>query len=233
MKSRLHRRVPAAAGGAVLCGFAALMSCAVAGAAEGDSRWSARLGFARVSFDTDATLAVAGAPAPGAAVAIDDQTVLLGDAGFAFSERWSTRVALGSPVDLRVDSAGSLRALAPPLTGTLGEIQIAPVIVTGLFAPRSFGRLRPYVGAGVAYAWVREAEGSDVQALDATSEWGFVVQAGCDARLGQRWSVFVDARKLFVDTSVSGVIAPLGGVPVTATVSLDPLVLNAGVGYRF
>jgi outer membrane protein len=233
MDNAYQRRVSAAGARVALLAFSVLLSWPAVGAANTESRWSVRLGYARVSFDTDSVLAVAGQSAPGAAVTIDDQTVLLGDAGFAINDRWSAHVAMGAPVDLPVSAAGSLRALAPPLTGKLGEIQIAPVIVSGLYAPRSFGSLRPYVGAGLVYAWVRETEGKDVQSLDATSEWGFVAQAGCEASLGQRWSVFVDARKLLLDTSVSGVIAPLGGVPVTASVDLDPLILNAGVGYRF
>ncbi len=233
MDYRCHRCVSAAGTGAVFFALSVLLSWPVSGVAEGDSRWSARLGYARVAFHTDAAIAIAGLPAAGAAVVIDDQTVLLGDAGFEFNDRWSARLAIGSPLDLAVGASGSLRALAPPLSGRLGEIQIAPVIVSGLYAPRSFGRLRPYVGAGLVYAWVRETAGEDVQGLDATSEWGLVVQAGCEARLGQRWSVFVDARQLYLDTSASGVIAPLGGAPVTASVELDPLILHAGVGYRF
>lgn len=233
MDNTHHRRVSATGACAVFLTFSVLVSWPVSGAAESDSRWSARLGYARVSFDTDAAIAVAGEPVPGAGVAIDDKTVLLGDAGFAFSERWSARVAIGAPADLPVDASGSLRALALPLTGTLGEIQIAPVIVSGLYAPRAFGSFRPYVGAGLVYAWVLETTGGDVQALDASSEWGFVAQAGCDARLGRQWSVFVDARKLYLGTTVSGLIAPLGGVLATASVDLDPLILSAGVGYRF
>jgi outer membrane protein len=201
--------------------------------AEADARWSARLGYARASFDTRSTVTVAGAPAAGASVAIEDQAVLLGDAGFAINDRWTARLAVGAPLELPVDADGSLRALSPPLTGTLGEVQVAPIVVSLLYTPRSFGRLEPYAGAGVAYAWMREATDADVESLQASSEWGVVVQAGCEAALSRRWSAFVDARKLYVDTSVSGVIAPLGGAPVAASVRLDPLILNVGVGYRF
>jgi len=213
--------------------LAALIMWPSASPAESDARWSARLGYAQASFDTDSTISVAGQPVPGATVAIDDRTVLLGDVGFAFNDRWTARLAVGSPIGLPVEAGGSLKALSPPLTGTLGEIQVAPIVVSALYAPRPFGRFKPYAGAGVTYAWVREAQSGDVSSLRATSEWGVVVQAGCDATLGQRWSAFVDARKLYVDTTASGVIAALGGVPVTADVNLDPLILNVGVGYRF
>lgn len=222
------RRVGAAVGA-----FAALMAWSTPGTAEADPRWSARLGYAQASFDTQATITVAGAPAAGASVAIDDQEVLLGDIGFAINGHWTARLAAGAPIDLAVDAAGSLRAPGSPLTGTLGEVQIAPVVVSVLYSPWSLGRFEPYAGAGVVYAWMREAQGVDVQSLQATSEWGVVVQAGCEAALGRRWSAFVDARKMYVDTSVSGVMAPLGGVPVAASVALDPLILNAGIGYRF
>ena len=219
--------------GAVLGAFAALLGWSNPRAAEPDPRWSARLGYAQASFDTQSTITVAGAPTAGASVTIDDQEVLLGDVGYALNDHWTARLAVGAPIDLPVNASGSLRAPGSPLGGTLGEIQVAPVVVSILYAPRDFGRLEPYVGAGVAYAWIREARGADVQSLQATSEWGLVVQAGCEATLSRRWSAFVDARKLYVDTAVSGTIAPLGGVPVAASVDLDPLILNAGIGYRF
>lgn len=219
--------------GAAFGAFAALMTCSSHSAADADPRWSARLGYAQASFDTQSTITVAGAPATGASVAIDDQEVLLGDVGYAVNEHWTARLAVGAPIDLPVNAGGSLRAPGSPLGGQLGEVQVAPIIVSVLYAPRPFGRFEPYVGAGVAYAWMREAEGVGVQSLQATSEWGVVVQAGCEAALGRRWSAFVDARKLYVDTSVSGVVAQLGSVPVAASVGLDPLILNAGVGYRF
>ena len=219
--------------GAAFGAFAALMAWSNPSAAEADPRWSARLGYAQASFDTQSTITVAGAPAMGASVTIDDQGVLLGDVGFAVNRHWKAQLAVGAPIDLPVNAGGSLRTPGSPLAGTLGEVQVAPIVVSVLYTPRDFGRLEPYVGAGVAYAWMRDAQGVDVQSLQATSEWGVVVQAGCEAALTRRWSAFVDARKLYVDTSVSGRVAQLGGVPVAASVSLDPLILNAGIGYRF
>lgn len=233
MKSRHFHHVSVRHLGAAFGAFAALLAWSSPSAAEDDSRWSVRLGYAQASFDTQSTITVAGAPATGASVAIDDQDVLLGDLGFAIDDHWTARLAMGAPIDLPVNAGGSLRAPGSPLAGTLGEVQVAPVVVSVLYTPRDFGRLEPYVGAGVAYAWMREAQGVDVQSLRATSEWGVVLQAGCEAALSRRWSAFVDARKLYVDTSVSGVVAQLGGVPVAASVGLDPLILNAGIGYRF
>ena len=219
--------------GAVFGAFAALMAWSLHCLADSDPRWSARVAYAQASFDTQSTITVAGVSVAGASVAMDDQQVLLGDVGFAIDGHWTARLAMGAPIDLPVNAGGSLRAPASPLAGTLGEVQVAPVVATVLYAPRHFGRVEPYVGAGVVYAWMLEAEGVEVQSLQATSEWGVVVQAGCEAALSRRWSAFVDARKLYVDTSVSGVVAPLGRVPVAASVDLDPLILNAGIGYRF
>jgi outer membrane protein len=233
MGNNTERRMSGKAVFACVGALAALIMWTSASPAESDARWSARLGYAQASFDTESAIRVAGEPAPGAAVTIADQTVLLGDVGFALNDHWTARLAVGSPIDLPVEAGGSLKMLSPPLTGTLGEIQVAPIVLSALYAPRAFGRFRPYAGAGAAYAWVRESSSGDVNQLRATSEWGVIVQAGCDATLGQRWSAFVDARKLYVDTTASGVIPALGGVPVTAAVNLDPLILNVGVGYRF
>ena len=44
---------------------------------------------------------------------------------------------------------------------------------------------------------------------------------------------FADARKVYFETTASGFVPALGGAPVEASVTLDPLIFNVGVGYRF
>ena len=204
-----------------------------AGSADTPSRWTTRLGYAHASFDTDSSLSLAGMPAPGAAVMVEDQGILMGDIGFDLTDQWTARVAMGAPVVVPVLAGGALRGLSPPLTGTLGEIEIAPVVVTLLYAPREIARFQPYLGAGAAYTYILDAKSRDVAALEATSGWGAVLQAGCNFAITPQLWAFADARKVYFATTASGVVPALGGLPVAAAITLDPLIVNAGIGYRF
>jgi outer membrane protein len=204
-----------------------------AGSAETPSRWTTRLGYAYASFDTSSALSLAGAPVPGAAVTVRDQGIVMGDVGYDLTERWTARVAMGLPVNLPVLAGGTLRGLAPSLGGTLGEIEIAPVVVTLLYGPREFAGFQPYLGVGAAYTYILDTTSGDVAALDASSEWGAVLQAGCNFAITPRLWAFADARKIYFATTASGVVPALGGLPVEAAVTLDPLIVNAGIGYRF
>lgn len=206
---------------------------AVAHAEPSSSPWSMRLGYGQAAFATATRLQLAGAKVPGADVDIADADLLLGDIGRQLSPHWSVRFAFGLPVTVSVAAGGSLDAYSPPLSGTLGQIEIAPLLGTLLYRPFAERRWRPYVGAGLGYVAVIEAEGRDVDALEASNAWGPVLEAGCDVTLTPRWSAYVDARKLFVGTKVTGTVPALGGPAVGADVTLDPLVLNLGVGYRF
>ncbi len=204
-----------------------------AGTADTPSRWTTRLGYAHATFDTSSALSLAGAPAPGAAVRIQDQGIVMGDVGFDITDHWTARAAIGAPVALPVLAGGTLQGLSPPLTGTLGEIEIAPVVVTLLYSPREFARFQPYLGAGAAYTYILDTKSGDVAALEASSGWGAVLQAGCNFAITPRLWAFADARKIYFATTASGVVPALGGLPVEAAITLDPLIVNAGIGYRF
>lgn len=211
---------------------AASLWCAT-GLADAPSRWTARVGYAHASFDVASTLSLAGAHAPGASVTVDDQTLLLGDFGYDLTDQWTARVAVGAPLQLPVKVAGTLQQLTPPLSGTLGEIEIAPVVVSLLYAPRRFGGLAPYVGAGAAYTHILGTQSGDIASLEASSGWGAVLQAGCNVEITPQLWAFADARKVFFETTASGTVPALGSAPVGAVVTLDPLIVNAGIGYRF
>lgn len=208
-------------------------TCARAGSADTPSRWTARMGYAYAAFDTSSELSLAGAPVPGASVTIEDQGLLMGDVGFDFTDHWTARLTLGAPVKLPVLAGGTLQGMRPPLTGTLGEIEIAPVVVSLLYRPRQYRGFKPYLGAGAAYTHILQTRSGDVASLEASSGWGAVLQAGCDVVISRQWWAYADARKVYFETTASGVLPALGGSAVEATVTLDPLIFNAGVGYRF
>ena len=63
---------------------------------------------------------------------------------------------------------------------------------------------------------------------------GAVIRGGFDVMFSDRWGAFMSVSKVFVSTNASGNAAiPLGGAPVSAHVSFNPLVLFSGITYRF
>ncbi len=95
------------------------------------------------------------------------------------------------------------------------------------------GPVRPYIGAGINYTLVLESRDGFVSNLDVKNGVGPVLQAGFEVPIDQRWSFFVDAKKIWLKTTATGTLPALGGAPAYAKVRLDPLVVTAGVSYRF
>ena len=213
--------------------IAAVLAVAACPAGAADSGWMLRTGYARATFDPAAAVHVAGQGVPGADVDVPARDVLLGDVGREVGGRWIARVAFGLPVEVPVGAAGALAATLPAAAGPLGEVEIAPLLGTLLYAPLHKHGVRPYAGFGAGYVFVLDATEGAVESLHASGAWVPVLQAGCDVELTSRLSLFVDARWMPLETRVTGNVPALGGLGVEADVQLDPTVISAGVGYRF
>lgn len=98
------------------------------------------------------------------------------------------------------------------------------------FMPRE--RFSPYVGAGVnaSFFYATSGKGPTVQSLSLDDNVGAAIQAGFDYNVAGRWFFNFDVKQIFVNTTAH-LGTPLGAV--TAKTSLDPLVIGAGIGYRF
>jgi outer membrane protein len=183
------------------------------------------VGLAHVDQKDEATLFAGGAEVPGAGYETDKKvTATIEGGAFVYG---GAAVALGVviPAETPNIAAGSLDGL-----GNLGDEK--PGFLTGM-AQYHFNRggaFKPYVGAGVSYLFFADLDDGVVTDLDIENSWGTALQAGADIRVAGPWSVYVDAKKLFIDTNASG---SLGGAPITADATVDPWILSAGVGFRF
>jgi outer membrane protein len=197
------------------------------------SPWSARAGYAYAAFDTSSSLALAGSAVPGASVKIEGKSLLLGDIDYEFADHWTARFALAVPPTLTVLADGTLTGFVPPLSGTLGKIKLAPAVLSATYTLGEFNAVKPYVGAGINYTRIMQTTDGDIASLRTKNAWGPVLQMGCDLVLDRNWYLFADARKLFLKTTATGTVPALGGPPVQAAVTLNPMLVSAGVGYRF
>ena len=199
----------------------------------GDSPWSVRAGPAYVNFDESARIDVAGAALPGANVAIKNNSTLALDIGYAVNDSWTIRLALGIPPETRLDAEGSLKSFVPPLSGNLGQVKYGPAVLSATWKIGEFGMFHPYVGAGLNYTHVFSSKDRDIAGLKVKSAFGAALQVGFDVPIDRNWGLFLDARKIFVRTTATGSVPALGGPPVRAKVTLDPLVVHTGISFHF
>lgn len=94
------------------------------------------------------------------------------------------------------------------------------------FAPKS--RISPYVGAGVNYMLFYSGSDKNGFNLKVDDGFGAALQAGVDIATKDRWTVNLDAKKIFFHTDATDAVKGL-----KSRVTLDPWVVSAGVGYRF
>lgn len=91
-------------------------------------------------------------------------------------------------------------------------------------------RFSPYVGAGlnVSFFYGTHAADNAVTSLGLRNNVGAAVQAGFDYNFSGHWFANVDVKQIFLNTTAS-----INGGYITARTALNPLVVGAGIGYRF
>ena len=194
-------------------------------AASGDAPWFVHAGPARLSNADDARIEVLGQIVPGADVRMKPRYTAEFEVGRFVTPGFALSLAAGVPLRQRVGGGGTIRPL-----GDLGRVTYGPAAAMIQWHPLRNAAVRPYVGAGVAYLHVFDADGAAVQRFHVDDDVGPVIQGGVEVPIRGRWGVFADAKKAFLRTDATGT---LGGAPVRARLRLDPLVLHTGVAFHF
>ena len=207
--------------------FITLAACCTVTHAD-ESRWWAHIGGAKINFDENVTLRAAGVTVPGAGASVSNNTALILETGYRISPDWSASVTVGTPPTSSATGTGSAQAF-----GKIGSITYGPLVLNLQYWFDAYKGVRPYVGAGAVYYIVMRSKDAALEQLHASSGWGYGVQAGFEYALSDRYGLFFDAKKLFVETQARGVAPALGGAPVSATIQLDPWVFHAGLSISF
>jgi len=124
------------------------------------------------------------------------------------------------------------------LTGTaIGDIDVGsawvlPPTVTLEYHFLPHKRFSPYIGAGVnvSFFYNTQANSPTINKFGISTTAGAAVKVGFDYNVCDNWFLNFDAEQIFANISASANTA-LGHV--SAKDSLNPLVLSAGIGYRF
>jgi outer membrane protein len=148
---------------------------------------------------------------------VSDKWIPEADISYFFTPHWAAELILTVPqkhtVTLDGAAIGTFKHLPPTLTGQYHFLPGATV--------------DPYIGAGVNYTLLSKVDLLDGAARLEHDSVGLALQAGFDVRLDAHWSFNVDVKKLQLRSDVD-----IGGARASR-VRVDPLLLGAGVGYRF
>ena len=108
-----------------------------------------------------------------------------------------------------------------------GSAWLLPPTLTLQYHITGIEGVKPYVGAGVNYTVFFNEDGGALDPVSYDDGFGWALQAGVDIPVESNWYVNLDVKKIFLNTDAKF----SGGV--VADVDIDPLLVGAGVGYRF
>ncbi|MGO9547637.1 MAG: OmpW/AlkL family protein [Rhodomicrobium sp.] len=129
-----------------------------------------------------------------------------------------------------VQTAGSIAGL-----GKVGDTWFFPPTLMSQYhfdmAAYGMPQFKPYVGAGGGYVWFfDENPAGSFKSLKLHSAPNAALQAGFDYHLAGNWFANFDFKYMVLGTDFSTTVA---GSHVTGHVDVDPIVVGAGIGYRF
>lgn len=189
------------------------------------SRWFVRGGVLGALYDSHATIALSGQQIPGATAHARGNVTAIFDLGYNVTKEFTVVLMSGIPPRTAVEGRGTVAPL-----GTLGAVRLGPIFLTGIYRLPQWGALQPYVGAGIAHAFILKDYDGSVAHLNVHDNSGFTLQAGFEYRYSKSWGVFVDYKRLWLRLDGDGLIENL---PVTARVTLDPNLVCTGVRFQF
>ena len=161
-------------------------------------------------------------------------------------DNWVPTLALEYFITPQISLETICCATGHHMTGT-GTLAGTPLVDNAVIMPFTLsakyhfdlGGVRPYVGAGpalIVFASKRPSaavQGLGLESVSIPAKAGVALQAGLDIPLDIKgFSLSVDAKRYFVRPTASFKDAS-GAVLLQTTHKLDPLVVSAGVGYRF
>ncbi|MBL8550108.1 MAG: OmpW family protein [Hyphomonadaceae bacterium] len=184
------------------------------------------LGAGQVSLNPNSVeMSIGGAAVPGAGFDASTEYPVVGELGIFVYGNWALSASLTSSVLTENTGTGPLAA-----TPNIGSDSFMLSTLTGTYHFEPTPWMSPYVGGGVSYFHATGAYDGVVTNLAIDHAWGSVVQAGIDFNLTERAGAFVDLKQYFVGIDATG---SFFGAPVLASADIDPLLVHAGVSYRF
>ncbi|MCI1272669.1 MAG: outer membrane beta-barrel protein [Sphingobium sp.] len=184
-----------------------------------------RAGGAGVFFNSSAEVKVAGNVVPGGSVSLSNNATASGELEYFVTSNISLAANFGIPPETRITGAGTLAPL-----GVAGRVRYGFGDLVARYHVGAAGRFSPFAGLGVGRIFVFSTRDGSVSGLSADSAWAPVVQGGADFHLNRQISLYANVSYVPVKTDARGLMQ---GLPMTARVTLNPTVVQAGLSYRF
>jgi outer membrane protein len=170
------------------------------------------------------SISAGGLAIPGAGIDITNDTTLTLDVSYFLSPSVAINFFGGFPASADLTGEGSVQGLP------VGETKYGPAALSLQYHFATNSGFGPYLGIGVARVLFMDEKGDALTDFDLEDAWAPAIQIGLRYQVNQNWLANFDLRYIPFETDVSG---GLGGAPVDAKISVDPIILNAGFAYRF
>ena len=187
--------------------------------------WFVHVGPAQLTLADGADILAGGTALPDAGIDTDPQYTGVVEIGRFVGPNVAVALTLGAPPLAKIDGTGSLEGL-----GRLGSVRYGPGALTVQWHPLRQGQFQPYVGAGLTYMHVFDTDDEALSNIEVDDDIGPLIQAGANYYFSERTGIFLDVKKGWLRATSTG---SLGPTPIEARLKLDPLVLNAGLAFRF
>ena len=189
--------------------MAVLAACGVGAVQAQEGPWMVRVRAANLDMtNKDAT---------GLGLSVNDKLIPEVDVSYFFNKNVAAELVLTVPQKQTVSMNGT----------DIGSFNHLPPTLLLQYHFTDLGGYKPYVGAGVNYTKVSSVNLLNGGATLDSHSWGGALQVGVDIPLDKKWSINFDVKKIYIKSDVY-----VGGAN-QGTLSLDPVVVSAGVGYRF
>ena len=217
-----------------LIGFGVTMAASGAASAQSAGQWTAKLGINKITPQVESG-DISPPALPGSKGDVDADTKPIFVFGYGITDNISAELDLGVPYKHTVSGAGAVKGI-----GNIGTVEALPptaFIQYRFFDPKA--TVRPFVGAGLTYAYFQKARGSGeltaitnigtgaATTFKIDNKFAGTVQAGVAYNINERWFADVVFTKTWLKTDVHFSSGQYHWI------KLDPQAVNVGIGYKF
>jgi len=226
---------------AFAAGLSIALSCTGSHAQAEDTDNTLKIGYASIGFNTKSgdLSGPPGTTPSGIQADLKDARTLALVYERRISGPWAVVVQAGTPPVVKIDGAGT--------GATLGSVGTAKAWFPAVLATYTFtgpSGIRPYVGAGVNYAFFtdRQVSAAYTGAFGGTSSssklensWGAVVKLGVEFPIAKNWVIDMGYSRYSIETTatITTTTPGVGDIARTIKVKADPGAFGLLVGYRF
>lgn len=171
---------------------------------------------------------------PGSKIDIKSASALFFTATYMITDDISVEALGGLPYKHDIVGAGAVAGV-----GKIGSVhQISPTVLLQYRFLAPDAPFRPYIGAGPTFAKFYGTRGSAAltavtnpggppTTIGGDTEWGGTVQVGGNFKIDKRWFIDAAVLKTFISTKATL------STGQTTSAKLNPVAVNASIGYTF